>query len=87
MATTTFAQYTWNQFEADSDDGLAVAGVDWDAYGVDWQKVVAAAGMDPDDDEIGVGILTRDWNGHPEGAVIVSGLTIAGYPFAVSTEA
>lgn len=47
-----------------------------------------ASGLATDgDDEIGIGTLTREWNGHPEGAVIVSGLTVAGYPFAVSREA
>lgn len=82
--TFTFKQYTWTSFDAAN---MASDAVNWDAYPMDWEALVTAAGMDPDDDEIGVGTLTEAWNGHPEGALIVSGLTTAGYPFAVSVEA
>jgi hypothetical protein len=42
-----------------------------------------AAGFEPDDEEAGFGALTDDWNGHKAGALVVSGLTVEGHPFAV----
>lgn len=80
----TFKQYTWTAFDAEH---MAADAVDWDSYPSTWEEIVIAAGMDPSDGEIGVGTLTEAWNGHPTGALIVSSLTTAGYPFAVSVEA
>lgn len=53
----------------------------------DWDEMVTAAGFDPEDEEVGCGLLLESWNGHPAGAVIISGLTVTGHPFAVSTTA
>jgi hypothetical protein len=91
MATIyTFKQYTWSEFEANNEDGLATGGVNWDAYptadSADWAALMRAAGW-TDNDETGVGMLTSPWNGHPEGAWIVSDGTQPGLAFAVSNEA
>jgi len=45
----------------------------------EWQ----AAGFDPEVEEAGIGMLTEAWNGHPVGAIVLSGLTVEGHPFAV----
>lgn len=53
----------------------------------DLGDVIAAAGLDPDDEEIGVGLLEEQWQGHVAGCIVVSGLTVEGHPFAVETTA
>jgi hypothetical protein len=84
MTTQTFKLYTWG---ACGSADLVEDRVDWGGYRPDWPALVTAAGMDPEDDEVVVGTLTEAWNGHPAGAAVVSGLTVAGFPFAVGTEA
>lgn len=79
----TFKRYTYTSFDA----GQVGEIVEWDSYPTDWQEQATIAGFDPDDDELGMGTLQQEWNGHPAGALVVSGLTTAGYPFAVSNEA
>ena len=72
-----FARYTYS----DPD----VLPVNWDD-GIDGQGFVLAAlaaGFDPNDEETGAGRLTEEWNGHAAGALVVSGLTVEGHPFAV----
>jgi hypothetical protein len=85
----TFRRYTWGEYDANNDDGLAVSGVEWDAYPIagvaDWDAVIESAGWQQND-ETAIGMLTRPWNGHPEQALIVSDNTIPGYQFAVSNE-
>jgi hypothetical protein len=48
------------------------------------QDIVVAAGMDMEDDEVVVGMLTHAWNGHAAGSFVVSGPTAPGLPFAVN---
>jgi hypothetical protein len=83
MATKTqaFKRYTWGMRGAN----LPQHDVDWSCGRSDRAEVITAAGMDPADEELVVGVLLEAWNGHPAGAVVVSGLTVAGFPFAVST--
>jgi hypothetical protein len=86
----TFKRYTWGEYEANNDNGLAVAGVDWDGYSAssegDWDSICALAGW-KSNSETAIGILTAPWNGHPEGALIVSDDSRPGLDFAVSNEA
>ena len=51
--------------------------------GSSWDELVAGAGMDPEDPELVVCQLAKDWNGHRKGAVVITGLTTEGHPFAV----
>lgn len=85
--TYTFKRYTWGEYDANADDGLNML-VEWDSlpnqYG-EWDDVMAAADWH-DTEETGVGVLTRPWNGHPEGALIVSDDARPGLDFAVSNE-
>ena len=46
-------------------------------------KVYQAAGFDPKDEEVWVGRLISDWEEHPTGALVLSGLTSSGHSFAV----
>lgn len=51
---------------------------------LNWDEAaVIAAGFDPEDEEVTCCRLTEKWNGHDKGSLIVSGLTITGYPFVV----
>ena len=52
-----------------------------------WDEIVTDAGFDPDDEEVSVGYLVRDWNGHKAGTLVVSGATVTGHPFAVESPA
>ena len=52
-----------------------------------WDEIVSSAGFDPDDEEVGIGYLTENWNGHDAGALVVSGATVTGHPFAVESPA
>lgn len=47
------------------------------------ESLVAAAGFDPDDEEVAVCRLARGWNGHPEGTQVVTGLTVQGHKFTI----
>lgn len=60
--------------------------VDFDGYLPGYDAYCKAAGFDPEDDEVNVGMLTEEWNGHPAGSVVVSGLTTEGHPFAVEVK-
>jgi hypothetical protein len=62
--------------------------VDWDRNpDVDWTEAVTAAGFDPEDEDISWGVLDEPWNGHPEGAVVISGNIVEDHRFVVSREA
>ena len=76
----TFRRYTYA-----NPDQLPV-GQDGFLGDHEWDDVCASAGFDPADDEVGTGNLTAAWNGHPAGALVVSGCTVEGHPFAVSNE-
>jgi hypothetical protein len=76
----TFRWYLWGLGEA----GWLASVVGWDAYQTDVQDIITAAGMDPADDEVVVGMLTHAWNGHAAGSFVVSGPIAPGLPFAVS---
>jgi hypothetical protein len=47
---------------------------------------IKSAGFDLNDEEISLCRLAQDWNGHPRGARVVTGLTVQGYPFAVEVK-
>jgi hypothetical protein len=79
----TFRWYLWGLGDAE----LLMNVVDWDAYQTDVQDIVVAAGMDMEDDEVVVGMLTHAWNGHAAGSFVVSGPTAPGLPFAISVTA
>ena len=49
-------------------------------------EIIKAAGFDPNDEEVAVCTLVEDWNGHKEGATVVTGCTVEGHPFAVVEE-
>ncbi len=61
--------------------------VDWDATlpGSVVSEALEAAGVDPEDQEIGCGVLTQAWRGHSAGAIVVSGDTQEGLPFWVAS--
>lgn len=48
-----------------------------------WDEVIELAGFSPEDEELAIGELAEDWNGHARGALVVVGLAVAGHPFAV----
>lgn len=48
--------------------------------------LVRAAGFDPGDDEVTISQLAEPWERHPAGALVVVGLTLPGYPFAVQVQ-
>jgi hypothetical protein len=78
----TFKRYT---YAAGSAAGLPIT---WDnnVGEHDWDEVCTAAGFDPSDDETGTGTLDTPWEGHPAGALVISGLMQEGDPFAISNE-
>lgn len=77
LAHLTFTRYTYSNPHT--------LPVNWarGVGGADFIAAVARAGFDPNDDEVSTGELTRDWNGHRRGALVVSGLLVEGHPFAV----
>jgi hypothetical protein len=81
--TQTFKRYIRGRRGAASP----AASVDWSGGHADRAEVVQAAGMDPVDEEIVIGVLTEAWGSHPAGALVVSGPTTPGLPFAVSLTA
>jgi hypothetical protein len=56
--------------------------VDWDNCEGDFVATVRAAGFNPDDEEVSVGILRASYAGLPKGTEVVSGQTTEGAPFA-----
>ena len=48
-----------------------------------WNEVVAAAGFDPGDEGLTICELSRDWDGHRRGSLVVIGPVAEGRPFAV----
>lgn len=74
-----FTSYVYAQPEAipTTEEGRAVP------QGDRYLKAVRAAGFDPEDPEVSMVRLSAAWNGHRKGALVVTGLTISGYPFAV----
>lgn len=60
----------------DADGGLAEG--DWPS-----DAEIVAAGFCPGDDELGCGVLAEDWYGHRSGSRVLTGLTVAGYTFAI----
>lgn len=46
-------------------------------------KLIRAAGFDPADLDIVMGVLTRPWNSHPTGALIISEAPKKGNHFAI----
>ncbi len=49
-----------------------------------WDKdMIAAAGFDIQKDDVNFGILTRSWNGHPAGSIIITGPRKVGEKFAI----
>ena len=74
-----FLRYVYTRPDAlplDEENPPAVGGEDFVA-------ACEAAGFDPDDEEITACRLAAAWNGHPAGAVVITGLTVEGHPFAV----
>jgi hypothetical protein len=66
--------------------------VDWEyEFDGDWDAMLELAGMERsgiresgyDDEEISIGLLAEDWNGHPAGSFVVSGLLVSDHPFSV----
>lgn len=51
----------------------------------DWDATVSSTGENPEDEEISICRLTDDWNNHPKGSLIVTGLTVEGHPFYVQS--
>lgn len=58
--------------------------LDCDGYIEGYDEICTAAGFNPEDEEVNVCTLTEDWNNHPAGSIVVTGLTTAGHPFAVA---
>lgn len=52
----------------------------------DYDALVKAAGEDPNDEEISLTLLSEPWEGHPAGALVVTGLSLEGHPFHVSAQ-
>jgi hypothetical protein len=53
----------------------ALLPVDWEARPeLHWDEVCRVVGFDPRRNESSYGQLSADWNGHPRGSVILSGL-------------
>ena len=71
-----FAHYTYG----DSPELLPLEDY---SGGSAWDELVPGAGMDPEDPELVICQLAKDWNGHRKGAVVITGLTTEGHPFAV----
>ena len=71
-----FAHYTYG----DSPELLPLEDY---SGGSAYDELVASAGFDPEDAEIVVCQLAANWNGHRAGAVVITGLTAEGHPFAV----
>jgi hypothetical protein len=67
-----FAKYTYGV----ASDSLPISE---SFYAENYDKVVSAAGFDSEN--LIVGELTEDWNGHGVGSMIVTGLTTDGHPF------
>ena len=57
--------------------------VNWEAEPFVSEDLVRRAGFGPSDHELGFGELVESWNGNRKGAIIISGCTIEGYPFAI----
>ena len=57
--------------------------VDWDAEPSVSDNLVRRAGLEPSDHELGFGELVESWNGNRKGAIIISGCTCEGHPFAI----
>jgi hypothetical protein len=58
--------------------------VNWEESMVDdYDEIVKSAGFNPEDEEVSVGYLKKDWNGHQKGAIVVSEMTEEGHSFAV----
>lgn len=62
----------------------------WEVVPSGWANVkdaVRLAGLDPDDQDIKVGILEVDWKDHPAGALVISSRARQmGRPFLISRE-
>ena len=50
---------------------------------VDDEKIISLAGFDPHDEEVTMCELADDWNGHPIGSLVITGITISGCPFTI----
>mgnify|MGYP005869050279 CR=1 FL=1 len=77
MDSKPFKRYTINNPDA-------VRELIGDEASVDWKETIKAAGFDPDDEELAISHLARDWNGHQRGALVVHGLLVEGHPFAIN---
>jgi len=49
----------------------------------DYDEIMRACGLDPEDEEYTTAILQEDWEGHPAGSDVIVGLTVTGHPFWV----
>ena len=48
-----------------------------------WNEIATAAGFGPNDEELTICELGRDWNGHRRGSLVVIGPVAEGHSFAV----
>ena len=60
--------------------------VDWEADPKITKAEIKAAGFDPNDSELGFGVLDEAWESHEAGCRVLSGLTCEGHPFAIETK-
>lgn len=73
-----FKQYTYGSTSASLPVSESFCPVNYD-------ELVRVAGFDPNDEEIVVCELEEDWNGHKVGALVVTGMMVAGHKFAVQS--
>ena len=50
-----------------------------------WDVLVSAAGENPADEEMSFCRLTKQWNGHPRGSLVLTGPTVEGHPFYIKS--
>ena len=84
MNTRTQNNPGWTRYRYSTQPGLLP--LTDDSLGYDSRTTEGdayRAGFDPDDEELTLCELAEDWNGHPKGARVLTGLQVEGHPFAV----